>query len=382
VLMDRYELGELLGRGGMAEVYVGHDRVLGRRVAVKLLSGTGPRPEEAQRLRSEARAAASIEHPNVVQVYDLILTEEHVFVVMEYLEGETLRDRLRRETALAVEPAVRIGAQVCLALAAAHEAGVIHRDIGPGNIMLCAGDAGAGGDAGVAGAAGAAGDMVKVMDFGIARIAGNIFQTAPGQAMGTPAYLSPEQANGTVVDARSDLYSLGCTLYHVVTGEPPFTGATPAELAHQHCQATPRPPTALVPDLPAAIEAVILKAMAKDPDQRFDDALQMRAQLLGALEAPTHTALAPGGAVVGAEAFTATMAVPRDERSSATGEPGTAPAEPLWQALLDVDPAELDALEADDQDRARHRLAIVLIVLGLATLAVAAIALLELTRAL
>ena len=367
VLMDRYELGRLLGRGGMAEVYEGRDRVLGRRVAVKLLAGTGPRPEEAQRLRSEARAAASIEHPNVVHVYDLILTTEHVFVVMEYLEGETLRERLRRESALALEPAVRIAAQVCLALAAAHKAGVIHRDIGPGNIMLCAGDA------------------VKVMDFGIARIAGNIFQTAPGQALGTPAYLSPEQANVADVDERSDLYSLGCTLYHMLTGEPPFSGATPAELAYQHSHAAPRPPATLNPDLPAAVEAVVLRALAKEPDTRFADALEMRAEMLSALEAPSHTALAPGEAVVATEAATATVLVQPaadPDRPPATVTPGPSAGRPLWQALPEADPAGLAALEATDDDRTRERLGVVLMVLGVLAFVVAAAVLLQMTLAL
>src|SRR3990170_143588 len=155
VLMDRYELGELLGRGGMGEVYGGHDRVLGRRVAIKMLPGgkESGNAELTQRLRSEARAAASIEHPNVVRVHDLTITETTIFVVMEYLEGESLRTRLCREHVLPIEHTVRIAADVCLALAAAHQAGVIHRDIGPGNIMLCADES------------------VKVMDFGIARIA-------------------------------------------------------------------------------------------------------------------------------------------------------------------------------------------------------------------
>jgi len=264
--MDRYELGELVGRGGMGEVYLGHDKVLGRRVAIKVLAERGARADAdlAQRLLAEARVNALLEHPNVVRVHDLSITDATIFVVMEYLEGETLRARMRRDPALPAHSAVRIAADVCLALSAAHDAGVVHRDIGPGNIMLCADD------------------TVKVMDFGIAGIAGSTFEA--GETLGTPAYVSPEQAAGTAVDGRSDLYSLGCTLYHMVTGRPPFTGERPVEVAWQHCYADPRPPSTLRLDLPAAVEAVILQAMAKSPEERYDSALQMREALLSALD--------------------------------------------------------------------------------------------------
>jgi eukaryotic-like serine/threonine-protein kinase len=352
VLMDRYELGELLGRGGMGEVYVGQDRVLGRRVAIKLVAGGGgasPDTELAQRLRSEARAAASIEHPNVVRVHDLTITGTTIFVVMEYLEGEALGARLRREQQLSLDLAVRVAADVCLALAAAHQSAVIHRDIGPGNIMLCADD------------------TVRVMDFGIALIADSAVTTGPGQTMGTPAYLSPEQAVGGTVDARADLYSLGCTLYHMVTGQPPFTGSGPTEVAWQHCHATPRPPRVLRPDLPAALEAVVLKAMAKSPEERFTDALQMRTALLAALDQGTSTM--PGGPVIPAQ---------MDPAQMRPAEVHPAPPTRTYQAGAHIDLPEVEAayLERAAADRRRRYAGIVLIVVGLVLLTIAGAALL------
>lgn len=342
VLMDRYELGELLGRGGMGEVYAGHDRVLGRRVAIKLLSGGGgaaPDAVSAQRLRSEARAAASIEHPNVVRVHDLTISQTTIFVVMEYLEGETLSARLRREQQLPLDLAVRIAADVCLALAAAHQSGVIHRDIGPGNIMLCADD------------------TVRVMDFGIALIADREVSTGPGQTMGTPAYLSPEQASGEVVDARTDLYSLGCTLFHMVTGRPPFTGGSPANVTWKHCFTDPRSPSNLRPDLPAALEAVILKAMAKSPEDRFADALQMRTELLAALG--DGTTIMPIGSMSEAPVESPPLA-----RMYQAGE------------RLDWSQVEAANLEGAAADRRRRYAGIVMIVLALCLLTVASTAML------
>jgi eukaryotic-like serine/threonine-protein kinase len=340
VLLDRYELGELLGRGGMGEVYVGHDRVLGRQVAIKMVAGGGAASdgELAQRLLGEARAAASIEHPNVVRVHDLTITEATIFVVMEYLEGEALGARLRREEQLPVELAVRIAADVCLALTAAHQAGIVHRDIGPGNIMLCADE------------------TVRVMDFGIALIADSAASTGPGQTIGTPAYLSPEQAGGATVDARADLYSLGCTLFHMVTGQPPFTGSGPVEVAWQHCHATPRPPSSLRPDLPETLETVILTAMSKSPESRFADAVEMRAALLAVLDQQT------GG----------TSTVPAGSMSAIQVE--QPPPTPTYQAGTDIDWAGVDAARLGDAtaDRRRRHFGIVLVVLGLVLLTVAA----------
>jgi serine/threonine protein kinase len=340
--MDRYELGDLVGRGGMGEVYLGHDKVLGRRVAIKLLADRGARADAdlVQRLLDEARVNALLEHPNVVRVHDLSISDATIFVVMEYLEGETLRARMRRDAPFPIENAVRIAADVCLALAAAHDADVVHRDIGPGNIMLCADD------------------TVKVMDFGIAGVAGSTF--AAGQTLGTPAYVSPEQAAGTAVDARSDLYSLGCTLYHILTGRPPFTGERAVEVAWQHCYADPRPPSTLRSDLPAAVEAVVLQAMAKSPEQRYDSALQMREALLSALDDSAGEDATPA---VGraSPANVSHDAVPATSRAVRTYPPG---AHVDWAA---VEAADLVGAGAD---RRRERLGMAMIVLALALLGV------------
>jgi eukaryotic-like serine/threonine-protein kinase len=360
VLMDRYALGELLGRGGMGEVYVGHDRVLDRRVAIKLLPGgagsASPDPELTRRLRGEARAAAVIEHPNVVRVHDLTITDTTIFVVMEFLEGESLRGRLRRQHRLAAEEAVRIAADVCLALAAAHQAGVIHRDIGPGNIMLCADG------------------TVRVMDFGLARIAGAGVDTTPGHRMGTPAYVSPEQVAGETVDARADLYSLGCTLYHMVTGQPPFTGASVVDVAWQHRHATPRPPGTLATGLPVTLEGVIQKAMAKSPGERFSDALQMRTELVAVLEqgsshndSPTPHTPAPIPTVAATDE-TQPTALPEAAGISPS------PVSPVhtYRPTRNIDMAVLDAidLEGAPADRRRMRLGLTLILVALAILLV------------
>jgi eukaryotic-like serine/threonine-protein kinase len=339
--MDRYELGELVGRGGMGEVYLGHDNVLGRRVAIKLLADGRSRDAAlAQRLLDEARVNALLEHPNVVRVHDLSITETTVFVVMEYLEGETLRARMRRDPAFPADHAVRIAADVCLALAAAHDADVVHRDIGPGNIMLCADD------------------TVRVMDFGISGVAGSTF--ADGQTLGTPAYVSPEQAAGTAVDARSDLYSLGCTLYHMVTGRPPFTGSRPVEVAWQHCYADPRPPSTHRSDLPPAVETVILKAMAKSPEERYDSALQMREALLSAVDDSTAQDATP------AADCASHPTVPHDPVPATPGAVRTYPpgAHVDWAA---VEAADLVGVGAD---RRRERVGMALIVLALALLGV------------
>lgn len=271
VLLRRYELGQLLGRGGMAEVYNGTDLVLGRRVAIKLLSWASDQDRErAERLRTEASAAASLNHPNVVAVHDIGSSRDVVFVVMEYLEGETLRDLLKQRRFLPAESAAVIAAQVCSALEAAHQRGLVHRDITPANIMVC--DDGA----------------VKVMDFGIARVTGEAFRTTAGLVLGTPAYMSPEQAQSRTIDGRSDLYSLGCCLYQMLTGRPPFVGSDPVAVAYQHVKEHPPPPREVNPAVPAELETTVLRAMAKRPDDRYLAAAEMRADLeaIGATDTP------------------------------------------------------------------------------------------------
>jgi serine/threonine-protein kinase len=281
VLGGRYEVGPLLGRGGVAEVRRGTDRLLDRPVAIKLVPGPDARPVDRDRLADadaearlhrEARAAAALNHPHVVAVYDIGWSGDSLFVVMEYLAGVSLAELVDREGALAVRRAVRLAEQVCQALAAAHDVGVIHRDVTPSNIMICPGD------------------QAKLTDFGIARVTGAAGITATGLVVGTPGYMSPEQVEGKPVDARADLYSLGCCLYAMLTGQGPFHGESAVETACQHLRRAPTPPSAIRPDLPAGLEAAVLRAMAKRPDQRYTDAREMARELAAAVDEPARRA--------------------------------------------------------------------------------------------
>src|SRR5829696_7930684 len=207
VLLDRYQVGRLLGAGGMAEVFEGRDRLLSRRVAIKVpLSQHAHDPEFAHRFRREAQTAASLSHPGVVAVYDTGSEDGTHFIVMEYVEGRTLKDVIRAEAPLYPDRAAEITADVCSALAAAHARGLVHRDVKPANIMLMPDG------------------RVKLMDLGIARAAASETLTQTAAMLGTAQYLSPEQAQGQAVDFRSDLYSLGCCLYEMLTGTVPFRG--------------------------------------------------------------------------------------------------------------------------------------------------------------
>jgi eukaryotic-like serine/threonine-protein kinase len=262
VLLDRYEVGRLLGAGGMAEVFEGRDRLLARRVAIKVpLSQQARDPEFAQRFRREAQAAASLSHPGVVAVYDTGSEDGTHFIVMEFVDGRTLKDVIRAEGPLYPDRAAEICADVCNALVAAHARGLIHRDIKPGNVMLTPDG------------------KVKVMDFGIARATTSETITQTAAVVGTAQYISPEQAQGQAVDYRSDLYSLGCCLYEMLTGTVPFTGATPVAIAYRHVREDPTPPRQLNPDVPAALEAICLKAMAKLPDNRYQTAAELQSDL-------------------------------------------------------------------------------------------------------
>jgi eukaryotic-like serine/threonine-protein kinase len=293
VLIDRYEVGRLLGSGGMAEVFEGRDRLLARRVAIKvLLSQYARDPAFLTRFKREAQAAASLSHPNIVGVYDTGVQDGTNFIVMEYVEGRTLREVIRNEGPLMPERAAEIASDVCQALAAAHARGLIHRDIKPGNVMLTPDG------------------TVKVMDFGIARATTSETITQTSAVIGTAQYISPEQAQGQTVDFRSDLYSLGCCLYEMLTGVVPFTGATPVAIAYRHVREDPTPPRQLNPDVTPELEAVVLKAMAKHPDERYQTAVEMRQDLDRVLagqdvlagvpgEAPT---VALGGVPVGQDA--------------------------------------------------------------------------------
>ncbi len=275
VLAGRYALSGLLGRGGMAEVHRARDLRLDRDVAVKVLrTGQAADATFRGRFRREALAVASLNHPRIVAVFDageaVVDGVELPFIVMQYVEGRTLADLVRDGSGLPAAEALEMTAQVLDALEHAHAGGIVHRDIKPANVMV------------------AEHDGVKVMDFGIARAAGVDGVTLTGTAMvvGTAEYLSPEQARGRDVDARSDLYSTGCLLYELLTGRPPFTGGSALSVAWKHVQEEPLPPSAHLPGLPAGCDAVVLRALSKEREDRYQDAAAMRAAVRTALTAP------------------------------------------------------------------------------------------------
>ncbi len=267
-LSGRYELGDILGFGGMSEVHLARDLRLHRDVAVKVLRADLARdPSFYLRFRREAQNAAALNHPSIVAVYDTGEAETPTgplpYIVMEYVEGVTLRDIVHTDGPLPPRRAIEIIADACTALNFSHTAGIIHRDVKPANIMI--NDANA----------------VKVMDFGIARaIADSSSVTQTAAVIGTAQYLSPEQARGEPVDRRSDVYSLGCVLYEMLTGDPPFTGDTPISVAYQHVREDPVPPSERHEGISPDLDAVVLKALAKNPENRYQTAAEMRADLV------------------------------------------------------------------------------------------------------
>jgi serine/threonine-protein kinase len=270
---NRYELRELIGYGGMAEVHRGKDVRLGREVAIKVLRADLARDQTfLTRFRREAQAAAGLNHPAIVAVYDTGEDGGGIdgalpYIVMEYVEGRTLRDVLKSEGRLPVRRAMEVVAEICGALDFSHRNGIVHRDIKPANVMIT--DTGA----------------VKVMDFGIARALSDnaATVTATAAVIGTAQYLSPEQARGESVDARSDVYSTGCLLYELVTGQPPFAGDSPVAVAYQHVRETAPAPSTINPEVPPALDSIVMKALAKNPLNRYQSAGDMRSDLLRAL---------------------------------------------------------------------------------------------------
>ena len=368
LLGGRYQVGELIGRGGMAEVHVGHDTRLGRTVAIKLLRSDLARdPTFLARFRREAQSAAGLNHPAIVAVYDSGEDEDQQpgggtvalpYIVMEYVEGHTLREILTQERIMDPADAARVTEGILDALSYSHRMGIVHRDIKPANVMLT--PAGA----------------VKVMDFGIARAIADTAatMTQTQSVIGTAQYLSPEQAQGQPVDARSDLYSTGCLLYELLTGRTPFVGDSPVSIAYQHVGQAAQPPSVHQPGLSPELNAVVLHALVKDRDARYQDAGQFRTDLAAARSGRPISTAARGtaaGAAVGAGAVPAgaamggdpTMAMPspdvtQDVRRQHGEQPNT---------------ATLPAIGRDPRDLPRKRHAATYVLLALA--AVAALAL-------
>ncbi|MEV8524628.1 Stk1 family PASTA domain-containing Ser/Thr kinase [Streptomyces sp. NPDC052000] len=285
-LGGRYELGQVLGRGGMAEVYLAHDTRLGRTVAVKTLRADLARdPSFQARFRREAQSAASLNHPAIVAVYDT--GEDYVdnvsipYIVMEYVDGSTLRELLHSGRKLLPERTLEMTIGILQALEYSHRNGIVHRDIKPANVMLTRTG------------------QVKVMDFGIARAMGDsgMTMTQTAAVIGTAQYLSPEQAKGEQVDARSDLYSTGCLLYELLTVRPPFVGDSPVAVAYQHVREEPQPPSNFDAEITPEMDAIVLKALVKEPEYRYQSADEMRADIEAYLDGQPVAATATLGAV-------------------------------------------------------------------------------------
>ncbi|MFG2777998.1 Stk1 family PASTA domain-containing Ser/Thr kinase [Streptomyces prunicolor] len=285
-LGGRYELGQVLGRGGMAEVYLAHDTRLGRTVAVKTLRVDLARdPSFQARFRREAQSAASLNHPAIVAVYDT--GEDYVdgvsipYIVMEYVDGSTLRELLHSGRKLLPERSMEMTIGILQALEYSHRNGIVHRDIKPANVMLTRTG------------------QVKVMDFGIARAMGDsgMTMTQTSAVIGTAQYLSPEQAKGEQVDARSDLYSTGCLLYELLTVRPPFVGDSPVAVAYQHVREEPQPPSVFDPEITPEMDAIVLRALVKDPNYRYQSADDMRIDIEACLDGQPVAATAALGSV-------------------------------------------------------------------------------------
>jgi eukaryotic-like serine/threonine-protein kinase len=296
VLAGRYELGPLLGAGGMASVYRATDRVLDRTVAVKVLSPPYDQdPALVEWFRHEARAAAGLSHPNIVAVFDSGSEAGVHYIVMEYVQGETLADTLRRQGVLAPCRAAEVSRWVCEALGAAHTRGLVHRDVKPANVLV------------------SRAGQVKVADFGIASAAASHGLTGSG-LLGTAAYLSPEQAQGGPVDARSDVYALGCVLYELLTGTPPFVADNPTGMATRQAAQAPAPPSRRNPLVGPALDAVVMMALATQPARRYQTAWAMGQDLERIVGAAGARGLWPAAAGPTAEAI-----------ASPASSPGSAP---------------------------------------------------------
>jgi eukaryotic-like serine/threonine-protein kinase len=318
VFSNRYRIEREIAHGGMAEVYLARDESLDRLVALKALFPEYARePSFVERFRREAQAAANLNHPNIVAIYDWGQESGTYFIVMEYVEGRSLRDLIRSEGALDPGQAADITAEIASALAFAHRSGVVHRDVKPGNVLLTRSG------------------TVKVTDFGIARAGTSDGLTQTGSVMGTATYFSPEQAQGLAVDGRSDVYSVGVVLYELVCGVAPFIAESPVSVAYKHVREEPIPPSQRTAGIPPALEQIIMTALAKDPERRYQSADDLRADLLRfrrgrplaaapltaiIAEMPTATVANAGMAAYASSATVASPRVPVDPNG-----PGRAP---------------------------------------------------------
>jgi eukaryotic-like serine/threonine-protein kinase len=322
----RYRVVRKLGAGGMADVYLAEDEELGRRVAIKILNDRHANDEQfVERFRREAKNAAGLSHPNIVSIYDRGQAEGTYYIAMEYLDGRSLKEMLVARGPVPLPDAIHYARQILNALRFAHRKGVVHRDIKPHNVMVD-------GDS-----------RLKVTDFGIAR-AGASQMTEAGAIVGTAQYLSPEQARGAAVDQRSDLYSIGVVLYEMLTGHVPFTGDTPVEIAMKHISDTPRPPSAIRPEIPPDLDMIVLRALAKNPDDRFQTADEMDAELARVQEGGSVTTITAdaatavlSGTSLAAAAPTA-IAPPRRARRTSTYRYQEPPPRrrPIWPWLLAI----------------------------------------------
>lgn len=286
LIAGRYEIREHIATGGMASVFKTWDHRVERIVAIKVLRSLDKNDLRAvERFRREARAAAALAHPNAVTIYDFLEEMGQYFLVMEYIHGPTLKQLIGQRRQLQARETVEIAAQVCAVLQIAHTRGFIHRDIKPQNIMLAwTGAAG--------GSISDGGVLVKLTDFGIVRVAEEAGLTNSGIVLGTADYLSPEQARGETLTASSDLYSLGVVMFEMLTGRPPFVGPTAVSIAMQHASTNPPPPRQFNANIPPAVEQLVIRALEKEPEDRFSSAAEMQRALRNCARELARTARA------------------------------------------------------------------------------------------
>jgi eukaryotic-like serine/threonine-protein kinase len=319
----RYRIQRKLGAGGMADVYLAEDQELGRRVAIKILNGRHANDAQfIERFRREAKNAAALNHPNIVSIYDRGNAEDTYYIAMEFLDGRTLKELIVSRGAAPINVAVEYARQILSALRFAHRHGIVHRDIKPHNVLVDAEG------------------RVKVTDFGIAR-AGTSQMTETGSIVGTAQYLSPEQARGGEVDQRSDLYSLGIVLYELLTGKTPFDGDTPVEIAMKHLSNAPKPPSKLRPDIPSELDMVVLRALAKNPDDRYQSADEMEADL---------ERVARGARVSAATVDTATQVLRRPAAAAAATTAASATAATMIAAPPEAAAAGAPPLVVEEEE--------------------------------